>query len=187
MTTMQTPTAAAIDPAIKENRVVAIADLVAHPQNYRQHPPEQIRALQLSLQRFGQGRSICIQDSPAHPVIVAGHGIVEAARALGWTALRADIFPADWSAAQIAGYLVADNELSKSAADDETQLAALLQAQLDAGYDLAALGSDEESLRQLLAGLAEPYFAPATAEEQGALDHKKTVTCPSCGAEFEPD
>ncbi len=138
---------------LKQNKVVSLARLVPHARNYKQHPKAQIDNLVLSLQRFGQGRSIVVQDGPEKLVIVAGHGIVEAATALQWQEIRADILPADWSPEQITGYLIADNLHAQQATDDDTLLAHLLQEQQDAGFDLASLGSDDETLRQMLANL----------------------------------
>jgi len=140
-----------LDKKLKQNRVVQIKDLIPHPDNYRSHPPVQIRNLVASLVRFGQGRSIVIQDGPQGYLIVAGHGIVEAAKQLRWTELRADILPADWSAEQVRGYLIADNAHNEAAEDDHDLLTRLLKEQHEAGFDLASLGSDEEMLRQMLA------------------------------------
>lgn len=135
---------------LKENRIVPIESLHPHPQNYRSHPDEQVNDLVASLQRFGPTRSIVVQDGPDGYLIVAGHGLVEAAKKLQIKELRADIIPADWTPAQVKGYLVADNNLSNKSSDDETMLAELLQEQANSGYDLASLGTDDEALRQML-------------------------------------
>jgi DNA modification methylase len=150
---------------LKQNKVVMLDTLIPHPDNYRSHPDEQVQKLVLSLQRFGQGRSIVIQDSPGKQLIVAGHGIVEAAKALKWPEIRADILPADWTPEQIRGYLIADNQHSQGASDDEAILARLLQEQQDLGIDLASLGTDDETLRQMLESLGDEYLAGG---EEGA-------------------
>lgn len=152
---------------IKQNRIIALDMLVPHPRNYRIHPKHQIDQLTLSLQRFGQGRSIVVQDSPERMIIVAGHGIVEAAQALQWQELRADILPADWTDQQIEGYLIADNLHSQEASDNEELLAMLLQEQLDAGFDLRSLGTDDETLRQMLEAMGDGYLSgdESTTEE----------------------
>ncbi len=164
---------------IKDNRIIAIDMLIPHPQNYRRHPDEQVHDLILSLQRFGQGRSIVIQDAPGKKLIVAGHGIVEAAKALQWTEIRADLLPADWTPEQVKGYLIADNNVSKKASDDETLLAQLLQEQANAGYDLASLGSDEESLRQMLESLGDSYLGSDEErdEEEDELPEQVETRC----------
>ena|SRR5579859_7449944 len=172
---------------LKQNKIVSLASLVAHPRNYRSHPKHQIDRLVLSLQRFGQGRSIVIQDAPEHPIIVAGHGIVEAARALQWTELRADILPADWTDQQVEGYLIADNLHSQEAADNEELLAMLLQEQQDAGFDLASMGSDDETLRQMLAGMGDEIISNGAPDvqfkeyDETVEDDLPTEMCKECG------
>lgn len=146
---------------VKENRMVPLIMLYPHARNYRQHPPTQISRIKSSLERFGQVRSIVVQShEDGSYTIVAGHGVTEAAQQLKWHELRADILPHWWSAEQVNGYLVADNNLSQDAADDEALLAELLQEQKNAGFDLASLGTDDEALRQMLDALT-----PASSEE----------------------
>lgn len=150
---------------LKNNRIVSLDKLTPHPRNYRQHPEGQVGKLVASLARFGQGRSIVVQDGPEGYLIVAGHGIVEAAKKLKYTELRADILPADWSSEQVEGYLVADNLHSQDAEDDQELLAAILQEQQDAGFDLASLGTDDDALRQLLEGLGDEYLGGGEQDE----------------------
>lgn len=172
---------------IKENRVVSLDKLIPHPDNYREHPNEQIADLVLSLRRFGQGRSIVVQDGPENLLIVAGHGIVEAAQALEWHELRADILPASWTPDQIRGYLIADNLHSQKASDNEELLAMLLQEQVNAGYDLAALGTDEESLRQMLESLGDEILADGAPDvqfkeyDESVEEGLNTEMCQQCG------
>jgi len=142
--------APALPAQLKQNRVVSVHRLVPHARNYRKHPPEQIERLVASLQRFGQGRSICVQDGADALTIVAGHGVVEAVLALGWHDIRADILPADWTDEQITGYLVADNLHEQFAEDDEGILLQLLQEQQDVGFSLESLGTGEAELQQLI-------------------------------------
>jgi ParB-like chromosome segregation protein Spo0J len=143
------------DGHLKQNKIVPLDKLTAHPRNYRRHPEAQISKLVSSLVRFGQGRSIVCQDGPQGYLIVAGHGIVEAAKKLNYSELRADILPASWNEDQITGYLLADNLHSQDADDEQELLAQLLSEQQEAGYDLASLGTDDEALRQMLASLDE--------------------------------
>jgi ParB-like chromosome segregation protein Spo0J len=176
------------DSPLKQNKIVPIDKLTAHPRNYRQHPESQVSKLVSSLVRFGQGRSIVIQDGPEGYLIVAGHGIVEAAKKLQYTELRADILPANWTSEQVEGYLVADNMHSQDAEDDQEVLAQILQEQQDAGFDLASLGTDDESLRQLLESLGDGYLEdeedkPVSFKEydESIADDLDTVMCSDCG------
>lgn len=155
---------------LKQNKIVPIEKLVPHPRNYRQHPEAQVSKLVSSLIRFGQGRSIVCQDGPQGYLIVAGHGIVEAAKKLNYTELRADILPANWSVEDVEGYLIADNMHSQEAEDDQELLAQILQEQQDAGFDLASLGTDDETLRQMLESLGDGYLGNEGEDEEDDFD-----------------
>lgn len=151
---------------VKQNVEIPLEILYAHPRNYQQHPPGQIANIVESLKRWGQVRSIVVQansDGVSY-TIVAGHGVTEAAHFLvgedvsyyeRFGKLRADIIPASWPSEQVLGYLVADNYLSNEATQDEELLVELLQEQADAGYNLASLGADDETLRQMLSAINE--------------------------------
>lgn len=135
------------------NETIPIEQITPHPRNYRKHPDEQVERLQASLARFGQVRSIVVQrGSPGQFLLVAGHGILQAAREQTLETLRADVIPADWTPEQIEGYMVADNQGGYE--DDVRQLATLLQEQRELGYDLSALGQDDGSLDDLLRQIA---------------------------------
>ncbi len=150
---------------IKANEIVSLARLVAHPENYRTHNEFQIKGLIASLTRFGQARSIVCQDGPEHLLLVAGHGVVEAARRMKWRELRADILPADWTPGQVKGYLIADNALADHTEDDTDQLSGLLQEQRDAGYDLLSMGYDDKALQEMINGLQEEEAEPDPGAE----------------------
>lgn len=170
------------------NQTVNVDLIDNHPDNYNQHPDAQLAQLASSHQHFGQYRSVVLWQRPNGRYIqVAGHGYLRAAKSEGLAQVRADVLPEETSPETIKAIMIADNEHAKHSEPDEEVLARLLQEQQNAGYDLATLGSDEETLRQMLDNLTEPYFEPATEDEQGKLDHKKAVICPDCGYEFEPD
>lgn len=143
-----------------QHAVVALDSLTPHPRNYRRHPEQQVARLGASLARFGQVRSIVVQEgADGRYLLVAGHGLAEAARANGYTELRADVIPATWTATQVEAYLIADNETTRGADDDLTQLAAMLEEQRAAGEHLEALGYSDEELAALLDDLAQAALA----------------------------
>ncbi|NBD36743.1 MAG: hypothetical protein GVY30_12205 [Chloroflexi bacterium] len=139
-----------------ENRVVSVELCVPHPQNYNQHGEEQIGDLRLSLRKFGQVRSVVVQDDGAGGfLMVAGHGILEAAKLEGFETLRADVIPQEWPPVKVLSYLAADNELGKAADPDQEQLAALVQSVGDVDEDLAALAAGgDDALDSLMAYLS---------------------------------
>ena len=153
------------------NALVPIAALHPHTRNYRKHPEAQIARIMASLQRFGQVRSVVAQEgADGRYLLVAGHGLTTAAQQLGLAELRVDVIPASWSAADIEGYLVADNSTSLGAEDDLIELAQLLEEQKHAGYDLASLGFTEEGLDQLLADLADEALGRDADDPDGGGD-----------------
>jgi DNA modification methylase len=174
---------ASLEP-VQQNTLVPLTQLYGHARNYRQHPPEQIKKLKSSLERFGFVRSIVAQvNQDGTYTIVAGHGIVQAAQELvdsnasyyeRFGKLRTDVIPASWSPEQVSGYLLADNTLSSEAVDDEQLLATLLQEQQDAGFDLASVGSDDETLRQMLQALGDEMLAGEREDGDGGDEFDTT-------------
>jgi ParB-like chromosome segregation protein Spo0J len=61
------------------------------PANARLHPERNVEAIKNSLRRFGQAEPLVVQRSTQR--LIAGHGRVEAMRALDWT--EADIVEVD--------------------------------------------------------------------------------------------
>jgi ParB-like chromosome segregation protein Spo0J len=153
------------------NANIAVSLLDGHARNYRQHPPEQIKQLVASLQRFQQVRSIVVKKQPHcdRYTILAGHGLVEAARECYYPEVRCDIVPDSWDNLTCQAYLIADNNLSNLANDDESLLAELLSEQLNAGFDLASMGSDEEALRQMLSSLGDEVLEEDEEEEERTI------------------
>lgn len=114
-----------------------IADLKFDPNNARKHPEANLKALEESLNRFGQQKPVVITG---YGVIVAGNGTVEAAERLGWTEIMAVEVPADWSKEKIAAFALADNRTAELAQWDAREL--LDQLEQLADFDMNALGFD---------------------------------------------
>jgi ParB-like nuclease domain len=183
---------------VQKNIAIPISALYPHDKNFREHPTEQIAMLKSSLERFGQVRSVvATPNNDGSYTIVAGHGVVEAAQKLiaanpeyaeRFGRIRCDIIDASWPQEQILGYLAADNLISNHAQDDEQLLVQLLTEQQSAGYDLASLGTDDETLRQMLEALGDEIIAdgedtPVTFKEydETIADDLDTEMCAECG------
>lgn len=115
----------------------SITDLTFDPNNARKHPEANLKALEESLNRFGQQKPVVITTAG---VIVAGNGTVEAAGRLGWTEVMAVEVPADWSKEKIAAFALADNRTAELAQWDAREL--LDQLEQLADFDMNALGFD---------------------------------------------
>lgn len=133
-----------------QNIVVNLADVAAHDRNYNRHPPAQIKRIMLSLEKFGQVRSVVVWRGQ----FLAGHGVAQAARQLGWQTIRADVLPDDYPESLALGYIAADNELARQGDPDQAQLAAILEDVQK--YDpelLEAIGFDDREFAALQAQL----------------------------------
>ena len=153
-------------------------ELVPHPQNYNAHPPDQIVHLQASLMEFGWYRNVVLARGQ---VILAGHGIVSAARELGWThapTLRLDLDPDSAAALKV---LALDNEVGRFAERDDRALTELLkQINDESETGLLGTGYDEN----ILAGLIMLIRPP---EEIARLDGAaEWVGMPAYDAEENP-
>jgi len=119
-----------------------LASLRPHPRNYRRHPEHQLAILRESLRVHGQQKPVVITPDGT---ILAGHGLVEAARLEGWQDIDCHVYDGPYPEA----FLAIDNRASDLAEDDEAALAALLR-DLDAQEQLSAAGWGEDDLKELL-------------------------------------
>lgn len=133
-----------------------IADLRPHEKNYNTHPPEQIVRLADSLKGHGQQKPIVIQ---ADGTILAGHGLVEGAKHLGWDRIVCKVYDGTNERA----WLIADNHLADLAQPDEAALADL-PSQLQQQGELLATGFYEQEFEELRKRV-EAQNAPEPQEE----------------------
>ena len=93
---------------------VLIHDIVPYGRNARVHSDSDLSALAESIREFGlRGRIQLV--SPENPVLVNGHGRVEACRRLGWTEIPdSNIeFVGDLTDEQVRAYRIADNKTAE--------------------------------------------------------------------------
>lgn len=154
---------------------VELSRVTAHGLNYNEHPDAQIEALRESLRRWSYVRLAVLHEAEhegGQYRIVAGEGIVTAARAEGVDSLEFRIFPAAWPEHEVVAYLVADNELARGSRADAIKLErikTLLRAQREqaalmraAGFSPAEIGDLDERV--------EAIVEQATASESRARD-----------------
>ncbi len=170
-----------------KHQVVSIYDLVPSPENYNEHPQEQLEELKASLRRFGQVENIVVKVLTGKKFkIVAHEGVTTAALQL----LEAGecphleqcgitIVPDHWTDLDVRGYMIASNETARKSNAELASLANLLQEQVDAGHALESMGSDEEALRQLLESLGDAMESDGLAGDddedfEGEVDEEQT-------------
>jgi len=146
---------------------IPIAELSPDPANARRHPTHNLDAIKASLRRFGQQKPIVIDQAN---VVRAGNGLLEAAKAIGWTEIS--VVRTELSGAEATAFAIADNRTAELAEWDLEVLGAQLEALQTEGFGLEELGFDEDELEQLLGmteteGRTDPDEVP---EEPDAAD-----------------
>ncbi|MBW6401986.1 ParB N-terminal domain-containing protein [Roseomonas sp. HJA6] len=134
-----------------------VAALAPYAANARLHPAEQLAQLAASIAEFGFNVPVLVDDAG---VLIAGHGRVLAAKALGLQEIPA-IRLGHLTEAQARAYRLADNQLALNSTWDESLLAAELRALRTEEFDLGLIGFDGAALDRLL-GDGAPE-APTTA------------------------
>ena len=155
-------------------------DLKPYENNSRTHSKEQVDQIVNSIKEFGFTNPILIDEDGG---IIAGHGRLEAATALGMEEVPT-ITLEGLTEDQKRAYVIADNRLALNAGWDISALTEEVRALEVLDFDLSLLGFDPDELSKLL---DEPDFSPGTEEEQGKLDElePKWCACPYCGKEFD--
>lgn len=126
---------------------VPVDSLIHNPANYRSHPEEQLKHLQHSLTEFGWYRPIVVATDN---VILAGHGVIEAAREAGHTEVPVYYVDFDSADPRAAKLMVVDNEVWHLAENDDRVLTNLLKELSQSETGLDGTGYDEMMLANLV-------------------------------------
>lgn len=124
---------------------VPTASLVRNPRNPRKHPEAQLERLMASLRRDGQTKPLLARR--ANRMLIAGHGIHEAATRLGMAELLVRFLDVEQETAD--RIMLGDNRLSDLSRHDDTLLAELVREIEEA--DLLATGFSAEEAHKLFA------------------------------------
>lgn len=156
-----------------ESLMVPLGDLTPDPNNARLHPERSLAALVAALSEFGYQKPVV---ADADGIILAGNGVYEAAKRLGWT--HVPVLRTRLVGVEAAAFAIADNRSAEHSEWDVAKLA----AQLSLLGDAAAAGFDEVDCAALTRSLEE-------AEEAGRLkavpqSAQVEFRCPKCGKEW---
>lgn len=132
---------------VVERRDMQLDTLLAHPRNYNRHGESQLKKIMASLRKFGQVRSVVVWRN----YVLAGHGVVEAARRVKRSTIRADVLPDDYPERLALAYVVADNEIARQSDPDMAQLAAIIDESRQSDSELLeAMGYSASEFDDLL-------------------------------------
>ena len=123
---------------------LAIGDLLPNPANPRKHGEAQIERLQASLTTDGQTKPVLARA--ANKMLIAGHGITQAAKGLGWLDITVLLLDVDQATAD--RIMLADNRLGDLSTTDQARVTALLGSIDPADY--FATGFSPEEVSKLL-------------------------------------
>lgn len=126
-----------------------IHSLVENPRNTKNHPDEQISRLMASLTLRGQYRSVLARAD--NRMLIAGHGVRQAALRLGWTKIKVAFWDVDQDTADRV--MLGDNRLAQLSKDDEDRISQLLQdVPEDEWLSLGYSGPEGDKLMKDLSG-----------------------------------
>src|SRR6266403_3782240 len=132
----------------------AVGDLMPDPRNARTHPKRQIDQIKASIEAFGFTNPI-LADPDGH--IIAGHGRLQAARAMGLTELPV-ITLSGLSETQKRVLRIADNKIALNAGWDleilQLELGEL--GSIDVDVDLTFTGFSTGEIDVILTSAVEP-------------------------------
>ena len=148
-----------------------VADLTPYARNARTHSDAQVAQIAASIQEFGWTNPILVDEAGG---IIAGHGRLKAALALGYPEVPT-IAVTGLTAAQKRALVLADNKLALNAGWDRDLLAAELSDLRELGAELMVVGFAEDELQAIFsrppnAGLTDPDEAPDADEPDAADD-----------------
>lgn len=126
--------------------------LVPYARNSRTHSAEQVAQIAASIREFGFTNPVLIDEAGG---IIAGHGRVLGARAVGLLAVPC-LRLVGLSDAQKRAYVIADNKLALNAGWDDALLRQEMQSLQDMNFDMDLLGFSNEEMTELMASLSEP-------------------------------
>ena len=123
-----------------ELREVEIAALRPYDRNAKQHSKEQVEKISRSIQELGFV-SPCLIDKELN--VIAGHGRIMAAKAIGMTAVPC-VFIEGLTEAQRRAYIIADNRLTELGEWDMDMLQQELADLADCDFDISITGFDTD-------------------------------------------
>lgn len=127
---------------------VQIESLKPHPQNYREHPDDQLSHVIESIKKNGIYRNVVVSSDN---FILAGHGVVKACKVLEITEVPIFRVPFEHASPQALKILTGDNEIQHLGVVDDRTLTEILKSIKDLDPEgLVGTGFSDEMLANLI-------------------------------------
>ncbi|MCC6717649.1 MAG: site-specific DNA-methyltransferase [Acetobacteraceae bacterium] len=144
-----------------------VGELRAHGGNARLHSAEQIEQIKASMLAFGFTNPLLVDEDG---VLIAGHGRLEAAQALGIAKVPVIVLK-HLSPGQRDALRLADNRIAENATWDQALLRDALAGLQQAGeVDLLAIGFSQDEIGAILAAADEAVTDGDARDEQEGAD-----------------
>jgi hypothetical protein len=131
--------------------LVPIDSVTLDPANVRLHPSDDIEVIKGSLAKFGQQKPIVVGENN---VVIAGNGLLQAARELGWKEIA--IVRTALRGVDATAFAIADNRTAERSEWDYEGLSSILKQLQVENYDLGVLGWRDYELEPLLKAEWQP-------------------------------
>lgn len=151
--------------------IVNISSLKLNPNNTRLHSSRNLEAIKNSLVAYGQRKPIVVNERTKE--VEAGNGMLQAAKALGWTKIAAVFIDEDDDMAK--GYEISDNRTGELSEWNLPVLKDALELFDTGEYDLNKMvGYDEDEIKTLMSQFhVEPDNGKA--DEIPEVDESKVI------------
>jgi DNA modification methylase len=159
-----------------------VAELRPHAGNARVHSPAQLEQIKASMLAFGFTNPLLVDEAG---VLIAGHGRLEAAAALGMAKVPVIVLR-HLSAAQKEALRLADNRIAENATWDQALLRDALASVQAADIDLSALGFSAAELADILAAAGDAVSDGDAPEAMSATDAEGGGTPGAAATEDAP-
>lgn len=141
-----------------------VDSLIPYARNARTHSESQVAQIAASIKEYGFTVPVLIDPKGN---VIAGHGRIMAAKALGLTEIPVMVAKG-WSAAKRRAYVILDNQVALNAGWDQDLLKLELTDLQAEGFDIGSLGFDGPQLAGIMdtrpEGLTDPDEVPEAPE-----------------------
>jgi ParB-like chromosome segregation protein Spo0J len=153
-----------------------VSDLVPYARNARLHSEDQVAQIAASIKEWGWTAPVLIDEAGG---IIAGHGRVMAAKALGIEEVPT-VTAIGWTTEQKQAYVIADNQIPQTAEWDMDLLRLEMEDLTGSGFDMDVIGFDALGLETLL----DSDIKETSTLEIDPDSYELAAKCPKCGFEY---